>query len=249
MIPNPYSGAFFAFEGPNGSGKSYIMDKVLQKMRSYEAFRPMKKAPIGLSGNLVVTNPASLGVQIVTTKEPNAKGFFGKLIYDQLRSKRANGLHVTNPAGLQSWYARDSLDNLRNVVIPALERDKIVLCDRFRPSLVHSAQRAEDIPKLMDINRAIIGEHFIWPDVVFIFMVDSSVAIERLKSKSIELDIQETQDEITRTISMYRYFARTFFNSNCEIIDNNGDVEVTLNVVMARIKEVLLAKGFIFKEE
>jgi thymidylate kinase len=244
MIPNPYPGLFVVFEGCDGGGKSTIREMVGAAILRDLA---VKLRSIGLSGNIISLNTTRrLNTQdIVLVKEPGKDRPIGAKIYEELF--KPNGLHKTDPVGFQSWYALDSMQNLRENIIPALKASRIVLADRFRHSLVLSAKNREDIERLMTTNQMIIGEYFIWPDVTFILEVDAKKAIERLRRKGVALDEFENEDHINRTIGMYRLLGDVYKNKNIVYIDNSeDDPNIALGKIISILGPMLLKRGFVF---
>ncbi len=203
-----YLGKLIVFEGINGCGKSVQVVRARNWLRAN-----FKLAP-------------------VITKEPT-EGFTGKQIRRALRDSHL--LQALGPTVLQSWYALDSLQHLREKIVPALSQGAIVLCDRYRHSLVHSAVSESDIPELLELNKTILGDDFINPDLVFIFDVSPEIALGRLAKKGIVLDVQETLPEIARTRERYFQLLK-HWPDNAHIIDGAGseqEVFVKIRDLMA----------------
>jgi len=215
MIPNPYPGIFIVFEGIDGCGKTEQLEKTFRWLSTN-----------GAKGGAFLWN-------ITKTEEPMPNSYFGKKIRQEL--KRVNGLHRTNPFGFQAWFACDSKEHLRRVVIPNLKAQRsIVLSDRFRPSMVYGDRFIGDLEKLMEMNRQIIGEDFIWPDAILIFDVSIPTAMERLKKRAKKLDGHEREVLLKAVATRYRTFAKTY--PNCHLIDANG----TSEEVFEEVKKVIL---------
>ena len=197
MIPNPYPGIFIIIDGIDGCGKSTQVRLLVEwlKRETYSA-----------------------GRVVLETKEPDKTGPFGKMIYADLANE--DGLHVTDPARFQMWYACDSKIHLQNKIIPCLEHGGIVISDRFRSSMVYGARIGDDIPGLMVMNQMIIGEHFIWPDAIFIIDVTPEVAIKRLKENGRDMDGHENREVLDRTRGHYMTFFRAY--PNCIVIPDSG---------------------------
>ena len=193
MIPNPYPGKFFAFEGGDGCGKTEQLTRAHTWLSSANFDE----------------------CSVVITKEPGKDRPFGKKIYEDLFTP--GGLHETDPLGFQTWYACDSKEHMQDIVIPALRVGSVVLSDRFRPSLVFGAKTPDDIKDLMAMNQAILGEHFIWPDAVFIFDVSVATAISRSQKKGRQLDGHENRIILERVLANYRYFSKHY--PSCHLID------------------------------
>lgn len=214
MIPNPYPGTLFAMEGIDGGGKSVQLKILLQWLRDR-------------------------GLNAQETKEPNKAGLYGKLIYKDLDNP--NGLHHTNPKLFQSWYAADSKQNIRDKVIQFISNSRgVVVSDRFRPSMVYGADNT-GIEELMRATEAIMGDHFIWPDAIFIFDISVDIAIERLKQKGRKLDGHENIEKLTRVRDRYLTFARMYHN--CHVIPAEDSVDVVAERVKHIAIEVLKQKG------
>ena len=191
---HPYSGVFVVYEGVNGCGKS------TQAFRLHNWLEAHK-------------------VLIALTKEPTNNFFVGRAIRQALQNQ--NLVDALGPRTFQSWYALDSQQHLREVITPALKRGEVVISDRYRPSLVHSAGDEADIRDLLELNTAILGADFVLPDLTFIFDVEPKVAMERLRKKGVVLDVQETLVEITRTRERYLQLAQQWPQS--QVIDGSRE--------------------------
>ncbi len=213
MIPNPYLGSFIVFEGVDGCGKTVQLNHTFGWMRTLDTLRHC---------------------EIIKTKEPNKEGIFGKKIYAGLADKSPDALRTKDPHAFQTWYACDSKENMKNIVIPALKCGSIVLCDRFRPSMVYGAKGPGEISELMTMNCEIIGEDFIWPDLILIFDLAVDTAIKRLKEKNKELDEHEKHGVLNRVRTNYLYFAKIY--PNCRIINADKPEEE----VFEKVKQIVL---------
>ncbi len=129
-------------------------------------------------------------------------------------------------------------------VIPSLQTGEIVLMDRFRLSLVYGAKDPSEMPRLMELNRAIIGENFIWPDLALIFDVNVETALQRSRAKNIELDEFEKAKTLERVRQNYLAFPAVFPNSNCRIINAAGSPEEVFNTVRESITNIVAIKKF-----
>ncbi len=206
-----YSGKFVVFEGVNGCGKSTQVTMASNWIRANHPF-----------------------VNVVATKEPT-EGFVGKQIRRALADQ--NIFQVIGLTGLQSWYALDSLQHLQEKVIPALEKGDIVLCDRYRHSLVHSALFKSDIPVILELNKKILGQQFLTPDLVLVFEVSPEIAMERLAKKGTVFDAQETITEISRTHTRYLELVE-FWPDNLLVVNGNRSEQD----IFSDVKQILLAR-------
>ncbi|MBI2063574.1 MAG: dTMP kinase [Candidatus Yanofskybacteria bacterium] len=219
MIPNPYPGIFIVFEGIDGCGKTAQLNRVYGWTQTLEIIKHY---------------------DVLKMKEPGKERFFGKKIYANLSDKNPAALHKIDPRGFQTWYACDSKKNLRENIIPALKQGSIVLCDRFRPSMVYGARTLGEIPDLMNMNRQIIGEDFIWPDLILIFDLPVNAAIKRLKQKNRDLDEHEKHGILKKVRICYQYFARIY--PNCRMINAEESEEQVSEKVKSLVLPVIESK-------
>jgi len=217
MIPNPYKGKLFAFEGIDGSGKTKQCENAFQWLTHLNS-----------TWWLGISNP------VLKLKEPNKDSEWGKKIYAELENPK--GLHTTNPFDFQEWCAHDSKINLQTNVIPRLRSGWTVLLDRYRPSMCYGAKDSTEIPALMEMNEKIIGEDFIWPDLILIFDVTPETAIVRLQKKGAKLDEHEKFGIQKRVRNNYLRFSQMY--KNCYIINGEFSEETVFKSVKSVLQEI-----------
>lgn len=210
MIPRVGPGLFIVLDGVDGCGKTAQLTRIKEWLESQ-------------------------GQIVSTSKEPDKGRRYGREIYEELA--KPDGLHVTNPHGFQTLYAANSKQNLKHKVAVSLGNGAIVLCDRFRSSMVYGAACASEIPGLMRINEVIIGEDFIWPDVLLFLDLDPKIAIERLKKKGRNLDGHEKLSTLTRVRDNYLWFAGYY--PNCCVIPAEGTEEKVFELIKSKLLEIL----------
>ncbi len=228
MIPNIYPGCFFVVEGIDGCGKTEQFKRLLDYLRTKRG-------------------------AVIGTKEPGKDRVYGAEIYRDLHDP--NGLHKTDPFRFQMLYAMDSKEHLRKEVVPRLRAGCNIVSDRFRPSMVYGIRlpypewlwSVYDLPtdkrdkiimdKLMEMNRMIIGEDFIWPDAIFIFVVPDVVAIQRLEKQGKILDGHEKLAVLNKVSGSYRTFGSIY--PNCHLIDGDRDPESVFEDVKKIVEPIL----------
>ena len=95
-------GILVAFEGIDGSGKSTQIYKVADYLRE-------------------------LDYTVTVTHEPNPDSPYAKLIKQEVHMNRDN----TSPEDELEWYTKDRAWDLEHNILPALERNELVLVDRY----------------------------------------------------------------------------------------------------------------------
>ena len=236
MIPNPHPGIFIAFEGIDGCGKTVQLGRTEAWLNSFTG--------LGCSEGRILSTKKFF---IKLAKEPGKERFYGKKIYADLTNKNADALHKKDPYGFQAWYACDSRENLMENIVPALQTGSVVLCDRFRPSMVYGVQTLGDqqtlseVSALMALNQAIIGNDFIWPDLILIFNIAVDAAIQRLKNKNKDLDEYEKSAVLTIVRKNYLLFDERY--PNCRIVNGEKTEEGVFEDVKKLVLPVIEAKG------
>jgi len=190
---------FITFEGIEGSGKSY---------QSYKLFKYLKgkKFPVILTREPGGTDSAEKIRKVILDDyfHPNIKEKFNKYT-DTLLYLAARNEHV------------------KNKILPALNKKKIVLCDRFVDSTVAYQIYGKGVNKNLVgvIHKYILGN--IKPDLTFILKVKISKAMERVKKRR----IKNRYDKFPRSfyIKVQRAFMKIARSNKTRyfVLDNSKD--------------------------
>jgi len=148
-------GKFITFEGPDGSGKGTIIKYVKRFLEKN-------------------------GIDYVLTREPG-----GIEISEEIREIILNKKHLSMDERTEALlYAAARRQHLVEIVVPALKKGKIVICDRFVDSSLayQGYARGIGIDEVLKINRFAIDE--LMPDLTIFLDVRPEVGLERInKSK------------------------------------------------------------------
>lgn len=143
-------GYFITFEGIDGCGKTTQM-------------------------NLLTEYLEKQGYEVVLTREPGGKGLGEKireilLNYDGDVSSNAEAF----------LFLADRAQNIENIVVPAVESGKIVLCDRHTDSTIayQGYGRGVDIERLTLLNEIATGGKK--PDLTIVFDIDIETSMARV---------------------------------------------------------------------
>lgn len=148
-------GIFITMEGPEGAGKTTIL-KLLGEALQKE------------------------GYSVILTREPG-----GIPISEQIREVILKKENTSMDARTEALlYAAARRQHLVEKIIPALNKGKIVLCDRFIDSSLayQGYARGLDIEEIYSINRFAIGEFM--PDITFYFDIDPAKGLKRIQENS-----------------------------------------------------------------
>lgn len=159
-------GHFITLEGGEGSGKTTVLDIVYNEL-------------------------SALGYSVLTTREPG-----GIPIAEKIRDIILDPINIQMEKKTEALlYAAARHQHLIEVISPALQRGKIVLCDRFiDSSLVYQGYaRGIGMDEIMEINRFAISDVF--PDLTLLFDIEPELGLARIeKNKHREknrLDLEE----------------------------------------------------------
>lgn len=145
------AGTFISFEGTEGSGKTSVIREV---KAHYEA----------------------KGIPVLVTREPG-----GVRISEKIRDIILDRSHTEMDARTEALlFAASRRQHLKEVILPALEQGKLVLCDRFvDSSLVYQGvARGLGIDEVFEINRFAIENSL--PDLTIFVDVRPEIGLARV---------------------------------------------------------------------
>ncbi len=171
-------GKFITFEGLDGCGKSTQMEKLAAVLRQH-------------------------GVDVVTTREPGGTAI-GERIRGVLLDSRTAGLDARAEMALM-FASRAQL--IAEVIRPALEAGKWVLCDRFTDSTeaYQGAGRQLGRDAVLQLHKALCGG--LWPDLTILMDCDVSSSVGRARRRNLAA-AEETPNENRFEKESYAFFTR-----------------------------------------
>jgi len=148
-------GKFITVEGGEGAGKSSLITALERHLRQK-------------------------GVEVVKTREPGGTPF-GEEVRRLLLMKQQ--FHLKDEAELFLFLA-SRVENVQEVILPALNQGKIVLCDRFSDSTIAYQGAARGLSEAAVAPICHFAERECRPDLTLWLDVDPTVGLERaLKAK------------------------------------------------------------------
>jgi dTMP kinase len=216
MEPHGYPGKKIDFEGRNGSGKS-TQARMAQQLYSDAVLtkEPYTRTPDG--------RPVHLGDEI----------------YQVLKGEhsRTRLAHMTTAQFQRYFYFPNRTQHCLDVVIPSLERGKLVLSDRGLASVCYGAANIGELHGLMAHQLEMFyALRLPWPDAIIIYDVPSEVVIARMAQRGEKLDEQERQEANDVVRRNYLAFAKAW--PNCHVVDAGGsphDVFVKTQEIIASV--------------
>ena len=178
---------FITFEGPDGSGKSTI----IQKVYDY----------------LIENN-----YDVIKTREPG-----GSPIAEKIRNLILDTENTSMGYRTEALlYAASRAQHVEETILPALNENKIVLCDRFLISSLayQGVGRGLGIENVRNINDFAINGVF--PDFILFFDVDPITTLKRKSSL-------DTADRLEKEGNN---FHERVYNGYKEILNSEKNIEI-----------------------
>lgn len=147
---------FITIEGPDGAGKSTQINNI-------KAFLEER------------------GIPYILTREPGGTPISEK-IREIILDKNNKEM---NPVTEALLYAASRAQHVSQVIKPALEEGKVVICDRFIDSSFAYQGNARELgDTVWDVNKAAVAGCM--PDITFIFKLNPEVGLNRVKGRGAE---------------------------------------------------------------
>ncbi len=198
-------GLFISFEGGEGSGKTTQINRLAEKLTQ-------KKH------------------KVVTTREPGGTPEGEKI--RELLVQRDGGDWSPMAECLLLYAAR--VMHIENTIKPALEKNKIVISDRFFDSTFayQGYGRGLPIEKVIQLNNLTIGDFK--PDITFILDIEAEKGLERSTRRlaTESLHLKQTEDRFENLdLAFHKKLRQGFLDiakkdpARCHIIDATKDID------------------------
>ncbi len=165
-------------------------------------------------------NLCGLGFKAHETKEPT-NNMIGGLIRGVLTKQ-----WQIEPEGFQLLFAADRSHHLRHIIIPQLEKGRIIISDRYAFSSIAYGS--------LELNRAwleTINEKFILPDITILLKVAPRVCIERIDNSRTHLELFEDKKKLLKVWQTYEKLAENQKNSIVVVDGERTKDEVEAEVI------------------
>ena len=159
-------GKFITFEGLDGVGKSTQMENLAAWLRER-------------------------GLDVITTREPGGTGL-GQKLRTVLLSSRTSGL---SPMAELALMFADRAQHIDEQILPALQRGRWVLCDRFTDSseAYQGGGRELGSEVVLQLHKALC--HNLKPDLTILMLTDLEHSVNRARRRNQEKARNSEHDE------------------------------------------------------
>ena len=204
---------FITFVGPEGAGKTSVLQALIEELK-----------PI-------------LGDDLVTTREPGGNPI-SEAIRDILQPTEDNGMDGRTEALL---YTAARRQHLVEVILPALEKNKVVISDRYVDSSLayQGGGRGLGVENIWQINQFAIDG--LLPDLTIYLDVPSELGLARVKANR-----QSKIDRLDKeALSFHQTVRQTYlklqreFSDRIKIIDATQSLEKVIDDTHALIFNAL----------
>lgn len=207
-------GIFITMEGPDGAGKSTQIDL----LRGYLLERVYDIIVCREPGGTVISEAIR---EVILNKDYKNMGHMTELLL----------------------YAAARAQLVEEVIQPALEEGKVVICDRFIESsaVYQGIARGMGIDLVYEINQFAVGSTM--PDITILLDIDAETGIGR-KKKQAELDRMESEklEFHKKVVEGYRLLAERDKNRMVKI-DGRNSIEEIHRQIKGAVNNTLLRDG------
>ncbi|ADV82723.1 dTMP kinase [Terriglobus saanensis] len=153
------AGFFISFEGLDGSGKT-------TQLRRLETF---------LIGR---------GREVVSLRQPGGTALGDRIRAVVLDSKTEAAVGKIAPMTEMALMFADRAQAIAEVILPALEAGKIVLCDRWTDSTeaYQGGGRGLGAEKVLEMHHAVCGD--LWPALTILLLPDLQASLKRARRRN-----------------------------------------------------------------
>lgn len=208
-----YKGRFITFEGGEGVGKSTQI-------------------------KLIAATLEKLGYNVVTTREPG-----GSIGAEATRHVLLSGAAEEFGVRMEAFlFASARSDHVEQVIRPAVEAGKIVLCDRFADStrIYQGVTGNMEATLLKNLERVAVNGMV--PDLTIIIDVPANIGMARATDRSAgqELDRFEREEIATHELRRNAFLELAKDEPiRCKVVDGIGDIDEIADNVFKAVEMVL----------
>ena len=179
MSNQPKRGKFITFEGLDGCGKSTQLEKLAAVLRAE-------------------------GIEVLTTREPGGTEI-GERIRAVLLDSRTAGL---DPMAEMALMFASRVQQLAQVILPALESGKWVLCDRFTDSTeaYQGGGRKLGSDAVLQLHKVLCRG--LWPDLTILMDSDVEHSVQRARRRNQVATVGLLPDESRFEQESHAFFSR-----------------------------------------
>ena len=166
------------------------------------------------------------GYPVISTREPT-EGQFGQ----KIRELYVNRSKYSQDQELELFLA-DRREHVQQLLVPALEKGKVVLCDRyFLSTAAYQGARGFDPEAILELNKFAPD-----PDLALLFQVPIDTGLDRITSgRGDMLNDFEQRENLSAVAAIFSAIERPYIQP----IDSKGSIEEVHRQVLKHVTPLL----------
>lgn len=183
-----------------------------------------------------------LNLPCLKTEEPG-----GSALGKEIRRVLLNRSHLDIAAETELLlFMADRAQHIREVILPALAENRIVLCDRFADATIayQGVGRGLDIEMIERLNRFACGD--LKPDLTFLFDIPVETGLGRAVARESRLKPSEREDRFeSEALEFHRRVREGYLSlarkepNRFRVIDGTKSIEAIHEEVLSVIEEII----------
>lgn len=166
------------------------------------------------------------GYPVVTTREPT-DGQYGR----KIRSLYINRGDYSPEKELE-LFLEDRREHVKDVLSPAIQEGKIVLCDRyFLSTAAYQGARGFDPENILALNQFAPD-----PDLALLFQAPLETGFKRITcGRGDQLNDFEQEDNLAQVAAIFAAIKRPYI----QLVDASGSIEDVHHMVLKHVRDIL----------
>ena len=238
-------GLFITLEGLDGSGKTTQIRRLAVWLQTHKAKQLVVPSLRRLTSDEGGSHDSIIGDHLVVTRQPGGTAT-GNRIRTLVLDSRSAGLA---PMTEMALMFADRAQNIAEVIQPALDAGKIVLCDRFTDSTeaYQGGGRQLGSEVVLDLHRLVCGN--LQPDLTLLLLPSLESSLERARRRNDRETAHTGKDEGRFETEKDAFFARVWQKyheialrepARVVCIEGNLSIDETYEQIVEAVAERLL---------
>ena len=199
LTPNKYKGKLIVFEGTDGAGKTTLINLTYKYLKD--------KYP---------------NKEVILLKQPTDEARNSRLFQKMMFEENHDDI---NYRAVQLLTLSDRIQHNHEVIIPALKKGKIIICDRYIYTSTANMLARNYRNETWFYQAA---KEIIKPDISFLAFVEPKIAISRIKQREEEKDRYLDESLLHRVTNEFLLLA---LQEGLKVMDSSTSSDITFEYI------------------